>query len=94
MNVRLKSFTRALAVHCVAGGALILAGAALAHDANEHAAHIAKAATADYTSSVRSYPIPDVTLIDADGRSVRLRELLAIQDPVMMNFIFTTCGAI
>ncbi len=33
-------------------------------------------------------------MIDADGRDVRLRELLASQDPVMMNFIFTTCGAI
>ncbi len=28
------------------------------------------------------------------GAAVRLRELLASQDPVMMNFIFTTCGAI
>lgn len=94
MNVRLKSSARVLAVRWIAGGALILASAALAHDASEHAAHMAKAATADYTSSVRSYPIPDVTLIDADGRNVRLRELLASQDPVMMNFIFTTCGAI
>ena len=94
MNVRLKSYKRVLAVYCLAGSALVFAGAALAHDANEHAAHMTKAATADYTSSMRSYRIPDVTLIDADGRNVRLRELLATQDPVMMNFIFTTCGAI
>ena len=94
MNRRLKSLPRLVAVHCVAGGALILSGNALAHDAKEHAAHMAMAATGDYKSSVRSYAIPDVSLIDADGRTVRLRELLATQDPVMLNFIFTTCGAI
>jgi len=94
MNLRLKSLPRLVAAHCVAGGALILSGNALAHDAKEHAAHMAMAATGDYKSSVRSYAIPDVRLIDADGRTVRLRELLATQDPVMLNFIFTTCGAI
>lgn len=94
MNIRLTSLTRVLPVHCVALGALILSSAGLAHDAKEHAAHMAKAATAGYQRSERAYSIPDVTLIDADGRPVQLRKLLATQDPVMMNFIFTTCGAI
>ena len=94
MNTRLMSFARVLAIPCVAGGVLILASSALAHDAKEHAAHMAMAATGDYKSSMRSYAVPDVTLIDADGRNVRLRDLLASADPVLMNFIFTTCGAI
>ena len=94
MNIRLTSLTRVLAVHCAAVGALTLSGVGLAHDAKEHAAHMAKGATAGYQRSERTYSIPDVALIDRDGRTVRLRELLATQDPVMMNFIFTTCGAI
>ena len=55
---------------------------------------MAGTATGAFQRSVRAYTIPDVELIDADGRTVRLRALLARQDPVMMNFIFTTCGAI
>ena len=94
MNKSVKSLALVLTVQCVAGGALMLPGLGLAHDAKEHAAHMAKAGKADYQRSVGAYSIPDVELIDADGRSVRLRELLATQDTVMMNFIFTTCGAI
>jgi protein SCO1 len=43
---------------------------------------------------MRAYAIPDVVLVDADARPVRLRELLASEDPVMLNFIFTTCSTI
>ena len=38
--------------------------------------------------------MPDVTLVDAGARPVRLREALAADEPVMLNFIFTTCTAI
>jgi protein SCO1/2 len=93
MNIRLSSPRHALALAGIVG-ALTLASAASAHDAKEHAAHMATAAKVGYKSGARTYSIPDVTLIDADGRSVRLRELLAGPDPVLMNFIFTTCGAI
>jgi len=48
----------------------------------------------DYQRSVRSYTIPDVELIDSDARPVRLRELLSSDEPVMLNFIFTTCSTI
>jgi protein SCO1/2 len=33
-------------------------------------------------------------LVDADARPVRLRDLLATDDPVMLNFIFTTCSTV
>jgi protein SCO1/2 len=49
---------------------------------------------ARYARSERAYAIPDVTLVDEAGRPVRLRELLAADEPVMLNFIFTTCTAI
>jgi protein SCO1/2 len=52
------------------------------------------AAPTGYTRSLQEYQVPDVVLIDADARPVRLRALLATKDPVMLNFIFTTCGAI
>ena len=94
MNFRLRSIAHVLAVPCVAGGALLLSSAGLAHDVKEHAAHMAGAATGAFQRSVHTYAVPDVQLIDADGRAVQLRSLLASEDPVMMNFIFTTCGAI
>lgn len=86
-----RSFERLVVTVCVAVGTACLTVECLAHDGT-HAAH--KAGASDYQFSVRTYPIPDVVLTDADARPVRLRELLASQDPVMMNFIFTTCGAI
>jgi protein SCO1/2 len=48
----------------------------------------------DYQRSTRPYAVPEVVLVDADARPVRLRELLATDDAVMMNFVFTTCNAI
>jgi protein SCO1/2 len=88
----------ALAV-CVTGS-MLLPAAAWAHGAEEHAGQMKKAGqttgvgTDDYTRTVKTYVAPDVVLIDADDRPVRLRELLAGHDPVMMNFVFTTCSTI
>jgi protein SCO1/2 len=48
----------------------------------------------DYQRSIRPYAVPEVVLVDADARPVRLRELLATDDAVMMNFVFTTCNAV
>ena len=41
-----------------------------------------------------SYAVPDVTLINQDGQKVSLPDLLASEQPVMLNFIFTSCTAI
>jgi len=40
------------------------------------------------------YAVPDVTLLDASGRAVSLPTLLASEEPVALNFIFTTCTTI
>jgi protein SCO1/2 len=48
----------------------------------------------EYSRSVHGYSVPDVTLVDGDSRPIRMRDLLAADEPVMMNFIFTSCGAI
>ncbi len=47
-----------------------------------------------YRRSVRDYQVPDLVLRDQRGRRLRLRELLDVGRPVMLNFIFTSCTAI
>lgn len=47
-----------------------------------------------YTSSVMQYQIPDVKLLDTNGNPVALRSSLDGDNPVMLNFIFTTCTTI
>lgn len=78
------------------GGAM--SRAPMAHAAHlDHSAHpaqMAKSTADEYQRSERDYAIPDVVLTDANAKPVRLRELLASGDPVMLNFIFTTCGTI
>ncbi len=77
--------TGALAVlACVA--ALVVGTAATARGAadSDRAATVAAVDVA----------VPDITVVDMEGHDVALRELLAVQEPVMLNFIFTTCGTI
>jgi protein SCO1/2 len=70
-----------------------MAGEAM-HDHDHH--HHAMPAEADgYVRSQVAYAVPDVKLVDADGAGVLLRRELAQQDrPLILNFIFTTCGAV
>jgi protein SCO1 len=74
-----------------------LSMSAMAEDhSHHHHHHHAMPAEADgYVRSQAAYTVPDVKLVDADGAGVPLRSELAEQDkPVILNFIFTTCGAI
>jgi protein SCO1/2 len=68
---------------------------AIAQD-DEHAHHHHHAmpsAQDGYVRTLASYTVPDVKLLDADGAGVPLRSQLD-DKPVILNFIFTTCGAI
>jgi protein SCO1 len=65
----------------------------LAHAGHERHGQ-AEMKTGDYSRSLRTYAVPDITLVDRNSQSVRLRDLLAADEPVMMNFIFTTCTTI
>lgn len=47
-----------------------------------------------YKRTVEKYSIPDVVLIDQDGRKVRLTEYLAGDQPVVVDFIYGTCTTI
>lgn len=54
----------------------------------------AVAASKTYKRTVESYQIPDVTLIDQEGKSVRLKSLVESGQPVIVDFIYGTCTTI
>jgi len=41
-----------------------------------------------------SYTVPNVTMVNQKGQKISLAELLDTDQPVMLNFIFTSCTAI
>ena len=47
-----------------------------------------------YSTIGMTYTVPDVKLIDVNGKSVALRDLVNERSPVILNFIFTTCTTI
>lgn len=74
---------------------MISAGAALAprdsqaHIEAEHQHSIPNG----YTRSVATWRVPDVKLVDADGKTASLHESQEGTDPVMLNFVCTACTA-
>jgi protein SCO1 len=87
MNVFVKLLFWVLAV-------IGLLGPAFAHNSKDHPSPATGASSEAFKISVKSYAVPDVMLVDSEAKSINLRELLAVKDPVMLNFIFTTCSAI
>lgn len=64
-----------------------------AMDHQQHHQHMATVGNG-YTRSVASYSTPNVTLTDAEGNAVSLTDSLDDDEPVMLNFIFTTCTTV
>jgi protein SCO1/2 len=60
----------------------------------DHSMHMKMMQQRNFSVSSKQYAIPDVTLLDADGKKVSITELLSADEPVAMNFIFTTCTTI
>jgi protein SCO1 len=85
---------------CLLIAGLVLASGIHAHGLEQHldpskaAGQPSGAAADDYKRSVSAYALPDVVLVDVDEHPVKLRDLMATQDPVMVNFVFTTCSTI
>jgi len=69
-------------------------GAGRAYAGDEHHHHHHAMADPGYQRSAASYAIPDVRLVDMDGKPVSLRDGLGGEEPVLLNFIFTSCTAI
>lgn len=47
-----------------------------------------------YQRTVEKYTLPDVTLVNQEGKKVRLKSLLESDKPVIVDFIFGTCTTI
>lgn len=47
-----------------------------------------------YKRSVEKYSVPDVTLINQDGKKVRLKSLVETDQPIVIDFIYGTCTTI
>ncbi len=58
--------------------------------------HASSAAAADkkYTRSMESYNVPDVTLVNQDGKKVPFKSYVETDQPVVLNFIYATCTTI
>ncbi len=55
----------------------------------------AQAATKpEYRRTTENYEIPDVTLLNQDGKKIKLRSILDSGKPLIIDFIFTTCTTI
>lgn len=93
---KLKSGLRHHAAGTVAVAALSLvlaSGVALAGEHDHHGQGM-DAMRGVYTRSVAAYSIPDLKLVDMHGTAVSLRDGIGGKEPVMLNFIFTTCTAV
>ena len=62
------------------------------HDPHAHHKHMMN--QTGYESSMHNYIIPELVLIDMNNNKVSLAEALGDEQPVMLNFIFTTCTTI
>lgn len=72
-------------------------GYALAEDHGSHRHGPGRARPASregHRRSLEQYVVPDVTLINQDGKKVRLQAVADSGKPVLLNFIFTTCTTI
>ena len=72
--------------------ASVASGEPMTHD--KHAAHRAAMQNPRYEATTETYAIPDVEVIDQSGTTVSLRALLDADEPIALNFIFTTCTTI
>jgi protein SCO1/2 len=55
---------------------------------------MAHADTRNYKRSVEKYTMPDVTLINQDGKKVRFKSLVESDQVVVVDFIYGTCTTI
>lgn len=52
------------------------------------------AGASNYKRSIESYSMPDVTLINQNGKKVRFKSLVESGKPVVVDFIYGTCTTI
>jgi len=74
---------------------LFVSNSAGGEPADPHAHHRAMMQNpGKYVRSIEHYKIPDVVLLNATGDKVNINDAVNLDEPLMLNFIFTTCTAI
>lgn len=91
-NGKTRLALRTTALLAIVG--LLFGPAAAMSGEHDHHGHGMDGMRGAYTRSVAAYSIPDLKLVDMNGTAVSLREGLGGNDPVMLNFIYTSCSAI
>ena len=51
-------------------------------------------AAAEYKRTIEKYEVPDVTLVNQDGKRINLKTFLDTDKPVILDFIYGTCTTI
>lgn len=64
------------------------------HSKMDHSQHMAMMNQKGYSRKEVTYQLPDVKLVDQNGNLVSSEVLLDSKEPVMLNFIFTSCTTI
>lgn len=64
------------------------------HSKMDHSQHMAMMNQKGYSRKEVTYQLPDVKLVDQNGNQVSSATLLDSNEPVMLNFIFTSCTTI
>ena len=72
---------------------MLLVLAASAHAADDESSEQVPAASVT-TRSIRKYAVPAISLVRDDGKVVSLPDEMNDGRPILLNFIFTTCGSI
>jgi len=88
-----RSWTRVTATLALSV-AVMGAGAAWADGSSTMGAHEPHAGLQQTRASSVQYVVPEVTLLRDDGKSISLPAEMNDGRPVMLNFIFTSCGSI
>lgn len=91
-NGKTRLALRTTALLAIVG--LLFGPAAAMSGEHDHHGHGMDGMRGAYTRSVAAYSIPDLKLVDMNGTAVSLRDGLGGNDPVMLNFIYTSCSAV
>ena len=81
----------ALRLAALTGAALL---ALVTPGRSAHAADDSSSAAGGPTKSLRNYTVPSIRLVRDDGKTVSLADEMNDGRPIVLNFIFTTCGSI
>lgn len=84
-----------LVIAALSAGSIVGPHAGIAQAETEHHHHNAMESAGDaYQRSIASYDIPNIKLVDVNGAERSLRDGFNDNEPIMLNFIFTSCTAI